>query len=67
MSNAPKSAGKTAQSPAVKSLEREQESQENVPQEELEEGLEDTFPASDPVSATSTTVSGSPPKGGKKD
>lgn len=28
--------------------------------DELEEGLEDTFPASDPVAATSTTTSGAP-------
>lgn len=32
--------------------------------EELEEGLEDTFPASDPVSVTSTAIPGKPsPKG----
>ncbi|MBS3647529.1 hypothetical protein KEU06_02670 [Pseudaminobacter sp. 19-2017] len=29
-------------------------------EEQLVEGLEDTFPASDPVSVTSTTVPGSP-------
>lgn len=28
--------------------------------EELDEGLEDSFPASDPVSVTSTTISGAP-------
>lgn len=45
-------------SPAVKSLETEQ----NKPRgssDELRDGLEDTFPASDPVSATGTTTSGS--------
>lgn len=29
-------------------------------EEELDEGLEDTFPASDPVSVTSTAIPGSP-------
>ncbi|BCH23001.1 hypothetical protein MesoLjLb_27860 [Mesorhizobium sp. L-8-3] len=29
-------------------------------QTELDEGLEDTFPASDPVSVTSTAIPGSP-------
>lgn len=29
-------------------------------QSELDEGLEDTFPASDPVSVTSTAIPGSP-------
>jgi hypothetical protein len=33
---------------------------QDVLQEELDEGLEDSFPASDPVSVTSTTISGSP-------
>ena len=31
-------------------------------EEELEEGLEDSFPASDPPSITSPTISGSPRK-----
>jgi hypothetical protein len=31
-------------------------------EEALEEGLEDTFPASDPVSVTSTAIPGAPPK-----
>jgi hypothetical protein len=31
-------------------------------EEELEEGLEDSFPASDPVSVTSTAIPGSPRK-----
>jgi hypothetical protein len=51
------------QSPAVKSLEREKRKQKretDLGEEELEEGLEDTFPASDPVSITSTSVPGGP-------
>ncbi|MFN3548634.1 MAG: hypothetical protein ACK4U0_14195 [Mesorhizobium sp.] len=31
-------------------------------EQELQEGLEDTFPASDPVSHTSGSVAGKPPK-----
>ncbi|RUX70919.1 hypothetical protein EN990_30245, partial [Mesorhizobium sp. M7A.F.Ca.US.005.03.1.1] len=34
-------------------------------EEELEEGLEDTFPASDPVSITGTAIPGAPAKPGK--
>ncbi len=52
-------------SPAVKSLEREKRKQKqhaDLQEEELEEGLEDTFPASDPVSVTSSSVSGGPKK-----
>lgn len=45
----------TAINPA-RSLELERERADDM----LEEGLEDTFPASDPVSATSTTTSGAP-------
>ncbi len=44
-------------SPAVESIEREREHAGQMSQaveDELEEGLEDTFPASDPVSAVST-------------
>lgn len=29
-------------------------------EEQLQEGLEDSFPASDPISVTSTVISGSP-------
>ncbi|MCO5080327.1 MAG: hypothetical protein M9955_01575 [Rhizobiaceae bacterium] len=37
---------------------------EDIIEEELDEGLEDTFPASDPVSVTSTAIPGRPlPKG----
>lgn len=31
-------------------------------EKELQEGLEDTFPASDPVSHTSASVAGKPPR-----
>jgi hypothetical protein len=58
--SAPKSPKKTA---AVRSLE--QERHHEVEEEELEEGLEDTFPASDPVSITGTSISGGPAKPGK--
>ncbi|TIR26703.1 MAG: hypothetical protein E5X34_03460 [Mesorhizobium sp.] len=57
---APKSPKKT---PAVRSLEHEKHRE--VEEEELEEGLEDTFPASDPVSITSTSIPGGPAKPGK--
>ncbi|WP_027165245.1 hypothetical protein [Mesorhizobium sp. WSM3224] len=56
----PKSPKKT---PAVRSLERERHHE--IEEEELEEGLEDTFPASDPVSITGTSISGGPAKPGK--
>lgn len=50
-------------SPAVRSLRREQEGQSALtPEQELEEGLEDTFPASDPVALTSSTTAGKPAK-----
>ncbi|WP_224543443.1 hypothetical protein [Mesorhizobium sp. CA16] len=58
--SAPKSSKKTA---AVRSLE--QERRHEVEEEELEEGLEDTFPASDPVSITSTSIPGGPAKQNK--
>jgi hypothetical protein len=58
--SAPKSPKKTA---AVRSLE--QERHHEVEEEELEEGLEDTFPASDPVSITGTSISGGPANPGK--
>jgi len=53
-------------SPAVRSLEREQRAAHepaNAKEEaddELEEALEDTFPASDPISAISTSIPGKP-------
>ncbi|CDX28149.1 hypothetical protein [Mesorhizobium sp. M2C.T.Ca.TU.002.02.1.1] len=58
--SAPKSSKKTD---AVRSLEQEQ--RHEIEEEELEEGLEDTFPASDPVSITSTSIPGGPAKPGK--
>ncbi|NUS19626.1 MAG: hypothetical protein HOQ25_07520 [Mesorhizobium sp.] len=58
--SAPKSPKKTA---AVRSLE--QERHHEIEEEELEEGLEDTFPASDPVSITSSAIPGSPAKPAK--
>ncbi|MER8463568.1 hypothetical protein [Mesorhizobium sp. M1409] len=59
--SAPKSARKTA---AVRSLEHERQEAPSA-EEELEEGLEDTFPASDPISITSTAIPGSPARPGK--
>lgn len=45
-------------SPAVKSMEQEQiASREREGKGELDKGLEDTFPASDPISTTVTTIS----------
>lgn len=50
-------------SPAVRSLRREQKGQTALtPEQELEKGLKDTFPASDPVSPTSSTTAGKPAK-----
>lgn len=52
---------KKAESPAVRSLKKEQAKQaKSNKEQELVEGLEDTFPASDPVSVISTTVAGEP-------
>jgi ElaB/YqjD/DUF883 family membrane-anchored ribosome-binding protein len=46
-------------SPAVQSMKIEQASQrERASKDDLETGLEDTFPASDPVSATHSSISG---------
>ncbi|MCV0393940.1 MAG: hypothetical protein K5872_19740 [Rhizobiaceae bacterium] len=48
---------------ATRSWEKERERRKRQEEEdELEEGLEDTFPASDPVSPTSSTKSGGPGK-----
>ncbi|WP_332303321.1 hypothetical protein [Rhizobium sp. GR12] len=50
-------------SPAVESIERERAEQtEHAVADELEEGLEDSFPASDPISATSAGDRRSPGK-----
>ena len=61
----PKTPDEKKKSPAVKSLEREKRRQKHeadVREEELEEGLEDSFPASDPVSVTSSSIPGGPKK-----
>ena len=61
----PKTPNDTKKSPAVKSLEREKRKQKqgaDKREEELEEGLEDSFPASDPVSVTSSSIPGGPKK-----
>ncbi|PWE53958.1 hypothetical protein DEM27_23910 [Metarhizobium album] len=45
------------ESPAVVSLRKEQEVQASTsPEEQLEEGLDGTFPASDPVSTTVSSI-----------
>jgi hypothetical protein len=46
----------------VRSLEQERRA--SLDEEELEEGLEDTFPASDPVSVTGSSISGGPGRRG---
>lgn len=50
------------ETPATRSLRAERARADEKANEEgaLEEGLEDTFPASDPVSVTSTTTPGAP-------
>ncbi|TPK39471.1 hypothetical protein [Mesorhizobium sp. B2-5-3] len=57
----PKSPGKSS---AVRSLEHERHHGADA-EEELEEGLEDTFPASDPVSITGKAIPGAPARPGK--
>lgn len=48
-----------ATSPAVQSLRSERAAQSaSTLEEQLEDGLEETFPASDPVSATGSTIAG---------
>lgn len=66
MANSSKPAGvsKSKKTAAVRSFEHERNSGQDA-EEELEEGLEDTFPASDPVAITSTSISGAPAKPGK--
>jgi hypothetical protein len=61
----PKISNDAKTTPAVKSLEREKRKQKqdtDLREDELEEGLEDTFPASDPVSVTSSSIPGRPKK-----
>ncbi len=55
--------GKPGKTPAVKSLEDERRHPDTL--EELDEGLEDTFPASDPISITESVIAGAPLKPGK--
>jgi hypothetical protein len=50
-------------SEAVRSLERARRAA--LDEEELEEGLEDTFPASDPVSIIGTSIPGAPQEPGR--
>ncbi|CAD7028292.1 hypothetical protein RHAB21_01491 [Pseudorhizobium halotolerans] len=48
------------ESPAVRSIKKERAQQRTSEgKSELDEGLEDTFPASDPVAATDTAIAGS--------
>jgi len=64
----PKTTDDAKKSPAVKSLEREKRTQKRKAddrEEELDEGLEDSFPASDPVSVTSSSIPGGPKKKSK--
>ncbi|WP_312796830.1 hypothetical protein [Tianweitania sp.] len=50
-----------AESPAVKSLQKEQADKARDKKDgKLEDSLEDTFPASDPVSMTNPTKPGAP-------
>lgn len=56
-------------SPAVESLKRERRAarkKADTKAEKLQEGLEDSFPASDPVSVTSPSISGAPKRGRRK-
>lgn len=69
MSDAKQATKSKSESPAVRSLRKEQKQQSALtPEQELEKGLKDTFPASDPVSPTSTVTAGKPAKraGGKR-
>jgi biopolymer transport protein ExbB/TolQ len=54
-----KPASNTEKSSAAASLERER-SRRALLDEQLDEGLEDTFPASDPVSVTGSSITGPP-------
>ena len=56
---------KALELPAVRSLQKEKRAQRAEPdseEEQLKRGLKDSFPASDPVSVTSTVTPGQPPK-----
>ena len=56
---APKKPGKKRRAVVDRSKDQRELSRE------LDEGLEDSFPASDPVSVTSTVIAGSPAKSDK--
>ncbi|MGB3501355.1 MAG: hypothetical protein WBA44_07015 [Mesorhizobium sp.] len=62
---------KPADSPAVRSLKKEQNKQAHQTpkekEEELVRGLKDSFPASDPVAVTSPTTAGEAPDKKKGD
>lgn len=64
MSAAPRAREKDRKSEAANAFrkERARKSSAKDGDDELEEGLEDTFPASDPVAPTSSTTSGGPDK-----
>lgn len=69
MSDAKQATKSKSESPAVRSLRKEQKQQSALtPEQELEKGLKDTFPASDPISPISTVTAGKPAKraGGKR-
>lgn len=51
-----KPAERKPKSPAVKSLQNEQKASRADDKDELTEGLEESFPASDPLAVTNTTV-----------
>jgi hypothetical protein len=55
--------GKDKKSAAVKSLEEERRHPDT--ESELDEALEDTFPASDPISIIDSVIAGAPLKPGK--
>jgi hypothetical protein len=59
MTKASRPAKDDRKSSAARLPEREQRSRRDK-EEELNEGLEGTFPASDPISSTGSTTSGAP-------
>jgi hypothetical protein len=60
---APSKPGTSRKSAAVRSLEEERSQPDTT--SELDEGLEETFPASDPVSITESVIAGAPLKPGR--
>lgn len=65
----PEDLRKSLESPAVRSLQKEKHEQRANPEsedEQLKRGLKDSFPASDPVSVTTTMTAGEPAKKPKK-